>query len=256
LNRRPKGAAGFLCTEKTMAGPSNLPPQMPPPFPPQYPQQKQTNPLKIVLIIFAIFVGLSMFGGLAMGILAVAVMPKVGPPRNDFETRQLFALKMALEGALDEPKNRHKLEAMQDKAGRAFWNDCFKKGLLDPELLRKLVCLGSYAGDTAAESTLWIEDPNAELAPANCSYTSPKASELRKAWGMKGANQVVLFTFDSRNWKSYEKIGVLCAWSDGEVTWMTFEEASTKYGIAQSQWNDPANELFGKKHPFEYTHEK
>ncbi|CAG1769222.1 hypothetical protein BAC2_00146 [uncultured bacterium] len=122
-------------------------------------------------------------------------------------------------------------------------------------LLRKIVCMGSVAGDSSAESN-FIEDPNGELLPSNCSYTSPKASELSAVLKRRGGNRVVLITFDSRNWRSYPDKGVLCAWSDGECEWLTLEQAQTEYGIAQSQWNDPANELFGKKHPFEYTHEK
>jgi hypothetical protein len=89
----------------------------------------------------------------------------------------------------------------------------------------------------------------------NCSYTAPRANELLRVMQFSGRDRCVLVTFNSRNWGNYDMHGVVASWSDGQIGWLTFEQARDEWGITQEEWADPAGKLFGKKAPFQHTFE-
>ena len=193
--------------------------------------------------------------GLLVGILAVAVLPKLLSAKADLEKKQMGELVQALQQATIDSKNKTKLKDMKEKAGRAFWSDCFKFNVLDKELIKKVVSLGSEAGDTGADSSVF-EDGGKGLDTTNCSYTSPKGQELIQVMNLKGSKKVVMITFDTRNWNSYKDKGVLCAWSEGDAPdYMDQAMAEQGYQINKTDWENPRTVL-GQKKPFEKTFEE
>ena len=193
--------------------------------------------------------------GLLVGILAVAVLPKLLAAKADLEKKQMGELKQALEQATIENKNKAKLKEMKEKAGRAFWNDCFKYNIIEREMIKKIVCMGSADGDTAADSSVF-EEGQKGLEKNNCSYTSPKGIELTSVMNQKGSKKCVLITFDSRNWNSYKDKGVLCAWSEGDTDYIDFDTAELTYKIDKASWEHPDTQVLGVKKPFEKTFEE
>lgn len=193
--------------------------------------------------------------GLLVGILAVAVLPKLLAAKADLEKKQMGELKQALEQATIENKNKAKLKEMKEKAGRAFWNDCFKFGIIEKEMIKKIVCMGSEAGDTSADSSVF-EEGQKGLELGNCSYTSPKGIECTTVMNLKGSKKCVLITFDSRNWNSYKDKGVLCAWSEGETDYIDQAGAELTYKIDKASWDKPETQVIGQKKPFDKTHEE
>ncbi len=131
----------------------------------------------------------------------------------------------------------------------------FKFNVLDKELIKKVVSLGSEAGDTGADSSVF-EDGGKGLDTTNCSYTSPKGQELIQVMNLKGSKKVVMITFDTRNWNSYKDKGVLCAWSEGDAPdYMDQAMAEQGYQINKTDWENPRTVL-GQKKPFEKTFEE
>ena len=193
--------------------------------------------------------------GLLVGILAVAVLPKLLAAKADLEKKQMGELKQALEQATIENKNKAKLKEMKEKAGRAFWNDCFKYNIIEREMIKKIVCMGSEAGDSAADSAVF-EEGQKGLEQSNCSYTSPKGIELTSVMNLKGSKKVVIITFDSRNWSSYKDKGVLCAWSEGDTDYIDQPGAEQQYKIDKASWEKPDTQILGSKKPFDRTWEE
>ena len=193
--------------------------------------------------------------GLLVGILAVAVLPTLLSAKADLEKKQMGELKQALEQATIENKNKTKFKEMKEKAGRAFWNDCFKFNIIDKDMIKKIVCMGSEAGDSAADSAVF-EEGQKGLEEGNCSYTSPKGIELTSVINLKGSNKCVIITFDSRNWNSYKDKGVLCAWSEGDTDYIDQAGAEQQYKIDRASWEKPDTQVLGSKKPFHKTYQE
>ncbi len=193
--------------------------------------------------------------GLLVGILAVAVLPKLMSAKSELEKKQMGELRQALELAGNEGKNKEKIKNMKEKAGRAFWSDCFKLGVLEKEMIKKVVCLGSEAGDSSADSSVF-EEGGKGLSEGNCSYTSPKGQEMSQVMNLKGSKKVVIITFDSRNWSSYKDKGVLCAWSEGDTDYIDQPGAEQQYKIDKASWEKPDTQILGSKKPFDRTWEE
>ena len=141
-------------------------------------------------------------------------------------------------------------KAYRDKSGREFFETCFRTKLLDREQLKQVISLGGPDA-VASHSEL---DKDFMLESSACSFTAPKMGELKQL--LLAKERTVLFSFNSRNARNYDSIGygMLVAWSDGEIEYMTPEYAAEKYEITEEEWENPS-QLFGKKKPFKHTFE-
>jgi len=189
--------------------------------------------------------------GLLVSVLAVAVGRHFTKANADLDKVNMNKLYGAMQEVVTNPSARSRFNRPEnaDKSGREFFEACFRGGIMGSEQLGTVVSLGGPdaamdRADFGADFTL----------PANsCSFTSPKMGKLREA--MNAKERTVLFTFNSDNWNNYDSIsyGALVAWSDGEVTYITYDDAAERYEITEDEWSDPKQHLFGKKAPFKHT---
>ncbi|MBK8208084.1 MAG: hypothetical protein IPK87_15010 [Planctomycetes bacterium] len=252
--------------EPMQPGQPGQPPQYPPqpgqpyppnmqgqPYPPYPPQKQGMSGGKIALIIVGVIFALLFLGGLLVGVLAVAVMPKMTNAKSRLEIKQLGDLETGLRNiAVDDAKKKRLKTTLADASGRDFYEAAFKKKLLDDNLVNKICSLNGT--DSPADKS--FIDGDGSLSATSCSYTAPKGGELLSLMARKGSKRTVLITFNARNWNNYPNDGVPVLWSDGETAvFMTFDEAQRDWGITRAEWDDPAGKLFGKKAPFDHTYE-
>ncbi len=193
--------------------------------------------------------------GLLVGILAVAVIPKLAQASAKLEVKQIGDLMQAIQQIpIDNKKKKTLTEAaLKDAKGQKFYEQCIKKKLLDPEVVNKLVSLNSKVDSKAG--TDWIE--SGEMPPNSCSYTSPKGSDLLSVLNSKGAQKTVVLTFNSQNWNNYENEGVIVYWSDGDTAeYMTADNASSQWNIDATTFKERPNDVIGNKKPFNRTYEQ
>ncbi|MCC7510406.1 MAG: hypothetical protein IT464_13680 [Planctomycetes bacterium] len=234
--------------------PPNMQGQPYPPYPPYPPQKQGMSGGKIALIIVGVVFAVLFLGGLLVGVLAVATVPKINAAKNKLELKQLGDLETGLRNiAVDNAKKMSlKNPTLADASGRDFYERAFKKKLLDDGLVNKICSLNS--SDSPADKS--FIDGGGSLPSTSCSYTAPRGGELLSLMIRKGSKRTVLITFNSRNWNNYANDGVPVVWSDGETpVFMTFDEAQRDWGITRAEWDDPAGKLFGKKAPFDHTYE-
>lgn len=192
--------------------------------------------------------------GLLVGVLAVAVIPQFLKAQKDLELKQLSDLQQGLEAASADAASRKALAQMNEKAGRAFWESCFKRRILDSGLLGKVVSLSSKVGDARVDSDFIEEDGT--LPQSGCSYTSPKARDLLSTMNLRGSKRCAVITFDSRNWENYREYGVPVVWSEsGAPEYLDFAGAAEVYKITKDEWANP-DKLLGAKKPFQNTFEE
>lgn len=192
--------------------------------------------------------------GLLVGILAVAVLPRLKEARRNSEVINLGKVTQALELSANTGRNKTKIRSLGDASGRAFWNGMFKMGLLESEYLNKVVSLDSKEDDAADSAA--FEKNGAGLTSTNCSYTSPKANAYAETANMKGSNRTVLFTYDTRNWDNYGDKGVIVVFSDADTPeFLDFATAEAQFGIGAADWGKPQG-LIGIKKPFDHTFEE
>ncbi|MBZ0136878.1 MAG: prepilin-type N-terminal cleavage/methylation domain-containing protein [Planctomycetes bacterium] len=189
--------------------------------------------------------------GILVSVLAVAVGRHFTKANADLDKVNMGKLYSAMQEVVTNPeiKSRFNQGENADRAGREFFEACYRNGVLGSEQLGTVVSLG---GPDSAANRADIGKGFA-LSDSACSYTAPRMGELRKVLNAK--ERSVLFTFDSDNWNNYDSIsyGALVAWSDGEVTYLTFDDAADRYQITEEEWADPKQHLFGKKAPFKNT---
>lgn len=192
--------------------------------------------------------------GLLVGILAVAVLPRLKEARRNSEVLNLGKVTQELELGLNTGNNRGKLIAMGEKAGRAFWNEMFRHQILSSENLKNIVSLDSPEDSSAGSEV--FEKGGEGLKQSHCSYTSPKANEILAVSGLKGSQRAVLFTYDRRNWLNYGEKGVIVVFSDSPTPeFMDFAMAELSHGLTANDWSSPAS-MYGVKKPFHKTHEE
>lgn len=189
--------------------------------------------------------------GLLVSVLAVAVSRHMIKANADLDKVNMGKLYSAMQEVLTNPsvKSRFNRGENADKSGREFFEACFQNDVLGPEQLTAVVSLGGP--DSPADRASVGRD--FELPENACSFTAPKMGKLREVLNAK--ERSVLFTFNSDNWGNYESIsyGALVAWSDGEVTYITFDDVADRYDISEEEWENPKEHLFGKKAPFKNT---
>jgi hypothetical protein len=231
--------------------PQQMAPGQYPPGPyPQYPPPKQgmSSGAKIAIIIACVVVGVFVLGGVLVGVLAVATVPKLAEAQQKLEIKQVGDQVAALQSVAADDMKKRKLRRHGELAGAELWSAMLRDDMVDGALTPRLVSLNTTT-DTPASS------PHS-VGPNNCSYTLPRGDQLMRVMGRRGGERTVLITFNSRNWNNYPNQGVVVQWSDSEMAeWMTFEQAQADWGITQAEWNDPAGKLFGKKAPFQHTYE-
>jgi prepilin-type N-terminal cleavage/methylation domain-containing protein len=196
--------------------------------------------------------------GLLVGILAVAVLPRLIGARRDLEIKQMADLRAAFDNLAIRPDARSVLTAgaMGQAEGRTFYNQALKSGLFQPDMISKLISLNSPT-DTAAPREV-VERDGPELAENNCSYTAPRAREVLAVMQRTGQRQTVMITFNSRNWYNYRDHGVLVQWSDGRTAYyMKIDEANElpNVQIDKTLWDSKPEDILGKLAPFNHTFE-
>jgi hypothetical protein len=232
-----------------------MPGQYAPPYPQYPPPKKGMSGSKLAIILVCVAFGVLFLGGLLVGVLAVAVIPKLTDAKSKLEIKQMGDLEAGLEQIAPDSSKRRKLlgEGLHDSAGEELWVKLFQQRMIDQRLLKKVVSLNSRTDTPLNEHEL----ESLTLPPqGHCSYTLPRGGKLLEVMSRKGANRCVLITLNSRNWKNYGQQGVPCIWSDGTGNgFMTFEQAQSEHGITAEEWADPAGKLFGKKAPFQFTYD-
>ncbi len=224
------------------------------PYPPLPPQKQGMSGGKIALIIGGVIFALLFLGGLLVGVLAVAAIPKLTDAKSKLELKQLGDLKAGMQQiSVDGAKlNKLKGKDLSSAAGRDFYEAAFKAKLLDDRLLNRMCTLNGT--DTPADPGFLSSDGS--LPATSCSYTAPRGGELLSVMSRRAHMRTVLITFNSRNWNNYPNDGVPVVWSNADApAFMTFEEAENDWGITRAEWDDPAGKLFGKKAPFDHTYE-
>jgi prepilin-type N-terminal cleavage/methylation domain-containing protein len=185
--------------------------------------------------------------GLLVSVLAFAVTRHFTKANADLDKVNMNKLYSALQQAgTDASMNRHfNNKANADKAGREFFETCFQRGVFGGEDVDAVVSLGGP--DSPAERG--SIGPKMKLEETSCSFAAPKLGELRQL--LQSKERTVILCFNSRNWNNYDSIGygTLIAWSDGEIDYLTEQDAAEKYEITADEWANP-KELFGKKKPF------
>jgi prepilin-type N-terminal cleavage/methylation domain-containing protein len=190
--------------------------------------------------------------GLLVSVLAFAVTRHFTKANADLDKVSMNKLYSALQQAGTDASfnKRFNDKANKDKDGHEFFEVCFRGGIFDGSDVDSIVSLGGP--DSAADRA--SVGPKLELEESACSFTAPKMGELRSL--LSGKERTVVLCFNSRNWNNYDSIGygALVAWSDGEIEYITQEDAAANYNISAEEWANPAD-LFGKKKPFLHTHE-
>ena len=223
--------------------------QYPPPYPPP-----QGGGSKVAIIVVCVVVGVVVLGGLLVGILSVAVIPKLTEAQTKLEIKQLNDLQSGLQNIAADSAKKKKLRAkkLKDTQGEEFWTSALYEGVIDDKLAPKLTSLFSNR-DVALKS---YREGTPVPEGSFVSYTAPRSDKLLLAMNQKGTERCVLVTWNSRNWNNHGGETVPVVWSDGQsATWITFEEAQRDWGITRAEWDDPAGKLFGKKAPFQFTYE-
>ena len=194
--------------------------------------------------------------GLLVGILAVAVIPKLTEAKNKLEVKQVGDLMAGFQNlAADDSKKkllRHK--DVKDTKGEKCDEAAFKKKLFDDGLISKIVSLNSKT-DAKADK-VWIEE-GGEMPANSCSYTAPAASKVLSVMSMKGNKRTIFLTFNSRNWSNYPDAGAIVQWSDGDTAeYMTKETATDDpFNLDGETWDNNPSEIIGEKKPFDNTFE-
>lgn len=188
--------------------------------------------------------------GLLVGILAVAVIPKLTEAKNKLEVKQLGDLMQGFQGIAADDAKKRKLNRIENAKGEKFYEAAFKRKIFDAELVSKLVSLNSTT-DTKADKA-WIED--GDMPNNSCSYTAPEASKLLTVMNKKGKNRTILITYNTRNWRNYPDHGVIVQWSDGETAeYMTKDIADEDFNIDNETFENSPDDIVGQKKPFDQT---
>jgi hypothetical protein len=167
------------------------------------------------------------------------------------ESKQVSDLRAGLNKALKRPRFEQVAREHATASGHECWSVLLGQGVLDEALMTRLVSIQSET-DSKADK-LWIEE-GGSLPSDACSLTAPKLGDLKGL--IDGREHCVIATFNARNWNNYPDDGVIVIWADrNDAEWLTLDVANEQYGITAEDWADPAGKLFGKKAPFQFTHE-
>ena len=213
-----------------------------------YPQPKAgMSGTKIAVIILCIVFGFVVLGGVLVGVLAVAVVPKLEAAKKELELPQVKDQVAVLHQIETNQIRKRKLQSLNDTKGQELWAKMIEKKIVPQEIMMKLVSYGSKTEQRPTALGSHIE--------SNCSYTLPKADMLREVMSSSGSKRCVFITFNSRNWNNYDG-EVVVMWSDSRAPeFLTFEYFRDNWNITEGEWADPAGKLFGIKAPFQHTYE-
>ena len=168
------------------------------------------------------------------------------------EIKQQGDIQAALQGGDAQGDLDRLIEAHPDVRGQEFWALCLRERAFESVILRRFRSFRSESDETPDWDNFLAGNVNEPW----CSYTGPRADQVREVMARKGKERVILFCFNSRNWNNYPNHGVLATWSDRDcATYLTLEDMIETYGITAEEWADPAEKLFGKKAPFQFTYE-
>ncbi|MCG3185303.1 MAG: hypothetical protein ICCCNLDF_03518 [Planctomycetes bacterium] len=192
--------------------------------------------------------------GLLVGILAVAVIPKLTEAKNKLEVKQVGDLMAGFQNIAADDAKKRKLKDLKDVKGEKFYEAAFKKKLLEDGLLSKIVSLNSTTDSKADKA--WIEQDGGEMPSNSVSYTAPKANDLLTVMSLKGKNRKIILTFNSRNWANYKDQGTIVQWSDGDTaTYMTKDDATGEFSLDANAWDNSPGDIIGERPPFDRTFE-
>ncbi|MDC1141791.1 prepilin-type N-terminal cleavage/methylation domain-containing protein [Planctomycetota bacterium] len=190
--------------------------------------------------------------GLLVGILAVAVIPRMTEAKKRTEVVQVGKLMDDIQMISSDPtrKKRMNTKDVKDASGYRWYSIALKKKVLSGEMLTKIVSQNS--ADTPATTSFF--DSDEELDPLSCSYTAPKGSDIHQMLNLRGKDRKVFLTFNTRNWNNYDG-DVIVRWTDGQVAeYMNFIDLSDEDDITREDW-ETGQGITGEKAPFDKTHD-
>lgn len=192
--------------------------------------------------------------GLLVGILAVAVIPRLTDAKNKLEIKQVGDIMQGINGIAADSGRKAKLgkSPLKESEGLKFYEKAFKAKVLDAEIISKIVSLNGP--DSPADKGS-VADGDGELASNNCSYTAPKANDLLTLMKKRGNERKVLLTFDSDNWNNYPDHGVIVQWTDADTAaYIMADEVEASYRIDKTSFGN-GKDIIGSKPPFDKTYE-
>jgi len=193
--------------------------------------------------------------GLLVGILAVAVIPKLAQASAKLEIKQVGDLMNAIQQINVDNSNRGKLLTgkLKDAKGQKFYEEAIRRKLLDTDVINKMVSLSTKTDRKASE---WDPQGPEPMPENSCSYTSPKGSDLVSSLTASGKNKCIVLTFNSNNWTNYDD-GVIVYWSGGDqAMYMAPDEAQEQHKIDAETFKNSPKDIIGSKKPFDRTFEQ
>jgi prepilin-type N-terminal cleavage/methylation domain-containing protein len=190
--------------------------------------------------------------GLLVGILAVAVIPRIAGAQKQLEVKRVSDLMDAIQiVATDQTRKSRLMHAdVRDTQGRKFYEAAIKRRVLDVDVVNNLV---SGAGGGVVAPTTILDDDSVELLDINVDWTGPRGSDVLSMLARRGADRRVFLTFNSRVWatRPYDD-EILVRWTDGAQA--VYQQAidMDEYGIDDANWRRP-EDIIGKMEPFERT---
>lgn len=189
---------------------------------------------------------------LLVSVLATAVVPKMMKAKHDLDAITLHKLYNEVQINIETDTSKKHLKQLNsiengDRRGVECWELLFRKKVLGPEMLEKLI---AQAGPDTNVDQFWV-DSEEPLPASACSWTAPRAVDLPVMMRLSGGSRRVVTCSNSRNWNNYED-EVLVQWSDGQTsTYVTLEDLSEYYEVSEEEWLSPGDSLFGQKAPFD-----
>jgi len=191
--------------------------------------------------------------GLLVGILAVAVIPRMLTARKGLEVKRVGDLMSAIEMIeTDEGKKRRMgQEPIRSSQGRKFYEAALKSGIIDVDNVNNLVALATNG--QAAPTTI-MDDESVELGEENCDWTAPRGSDVRAMLNRRGAQRRIFLSFNSQMWASHPYDNeVLVRWTDGQTAVYLTHGEMDEYNIDANSWNERPEDIIGVMPPFERT---
>lgn len=192
--------------------------------------------------------------GLLASVLATSVVSKMRQASREMDRKTLQDLYNYLQMAAGSNDHRVRRmlggEPLAELRGRELWQGMFRHGLFAEDMLPRMI---SNAGnDYPADRRELDAGEDFYLDPMSCSWTAPQGNECFAVMNATGKARRVVISVNQRNWFNHGD-DVLTIWSDATVAeYVSFADMGYwDYEISREQWDNPADQLFGKVKPFD-----